>query len=72
MSKFIIQYNGSEVIVKLSKLSEAKVIIHDAEFIIRPQLVTHEAADQVVEFDEVRTIDMEEQEVVKHEVAIFI
>ena len=53
-----------KVIVKLSKLSEAKVIIHDAEFKIRPQLVTHEAADQVVEFDEVREIDMEEQEVV--------
>lgn len=71
MSKFIIQYNASEIIVKLSSPNLAKVIIDDAEFTIRsPQLETSNEIDQVVEYDEVKKIEVEEQKVVKYEMVM--
>ena len=71
MSKFLIQYNGAEITVKLSSPNVAKVIIDDAEFIMRsPQLETPNDIDQVVEYDEVKKIEVEEQKVVEYEMAV--
>ena len=71
MTKFVIQYNGAEVTVKLSSPNVAKVIIDDAEFIIRsPQLETPNEIDQAVEYDEVKKIEVEEQKVVEYEMAV--
>ena len=71
MSRFVIQYNGAEVTVKLSSPNVAKVIIDDAEFIIRsPQLETPNEIDQAVEYDEVKKIEVEEQKVVEYEMAV--
>ena len=71
MTKFVIQYNGAEITVKLSSPNVAKVIIDDAEFIIRsPQLDTPNEIDQVVEYDEVKKIEVEEQKVVEYEMAV--
>ena len=71
MSKFVIQYNGAEITVKLSSPNVAKVIIDDAEFIIRsPQLETPNEIDQAVEYDEVKKIEVEEQKVVEYEMAV--
>ena len=71
MSRFVIQYNGAEITVKLSSPNVAKVIIDDAEFIIRsPQLETPNEIDQAVEYDEVKKIEVEEQKVVEYEMAV--
>ena len=71
MTKFVIQYNGAEITVKLSSPNVAKVIIDDAEFIIRsPQLETPNEIDQAVEYDEVKKIEVEEQKVVEYEMAV--
>ena len=71
MTKFVIQYNGAEITVKLSSPNVAKVIIDDADFIIRsPQLETPNEIDQVVEYDEVKKIEVEEQKVVEYEMAV--
>ena len=71
MTKFVIQYNGAEVTVKLSSPNVAKVIIDDAEFIIRsPQLETPNEIDQAVEYVEVKKIEVEEQKVVEYEMAV--
>ena len=71
MSKFVIQYNGAEITVKLSSPNVAKVIIDDAEFIIRsPHFETPNEIDQVVEYDEVKKIEVEEQKVVEYEMAV--
>ena len=71
MSRFVIQYNGAEITVKLSSPNVAKVIIDDAEFIIRsPQLEIPNEIDQAVEYDEVKKIEVEEQKVVEYEMAV--
>ena len=71
MTKFVIQYNGAEITVKLSSPNVAKVIIDDAEFIIRsPQLETPNEIDQAVEYDKVKKIEVEEQKVVEYEMAV--
>ena len=71
MSRFVIQYNGAEITVKLSSPNVAKVIIDDAEFIIRsPQLETPNEIDQAVEYVEVKKIEVEEQKVVEYEMAV--
>ena len=71
MTKFVIQYNGAEITVKLYSPNVAKVIIDDAEFIIRsPQLETPNEIDQAVEYDEVKKIEVEEQKVVEYEMAV--
>ena len=71
MTKSVIQYNGAEITVKLSSPNVAKVIIDDAEFIIRsPQLETPNEIDQAVEYDEVKKIEVEEQKVVEYEMAV--
>ena len=71
MTNFIIHYNVAEITVKLSSPNVAKVIIDDAEFIIRsPQLETPNEIDQVVEYNEVKKIEVEEQKVVEYEMAV--